>query len=97
MIDQNWIRQNVEQLTDKLEAHGPRLPGRDTLRRLLQDSLSRLDMVSQDDYDRLLEIHQRTRQKVEALSQRVEALEARLNASDAASESVPASGERESE
>lgn len=90
MIDQNWIRQNVEQLTDKLEAHGPRLPGRDALRRLLQDSLSRLDMVSQDDYDRLLEIHQRTRQKVDALSQRVDALEARLNERDSASASSSA-------
>ena len=46
-----------------------------TLKSLIQESLARLDVVSRSDYERLLQIHQRTRSRVDELTKRVEALE----------------------
>ena len=45
------------------------------LKNLVRESLSRLEVVSQADYERLLQIHQRTRLRVDELAKRVEQLE----------------------
>ena len=55
-------------------------PARDVeknVKALLQSGLSRLDLVTREEFDRQIDVLKRTREKVEALEARVAALEAR--------------------
>ncbi|MEH6444934.1 MAG: accessory factor UbiK family protein [Oceanospirillaceae bacterium] len=58
---------------------GSTLPGQDQLKSLLQNALSKLDLVTRDEFDAQAAVLGRTREKVEALEQRFALLEAQLN------------------
>lgn len=57
---------------------GAELPGQDQLRSLLQSALSKLDLVTRDEFEAQSAVLMRTREKVEALEVRMAALEANL-------------------
>ncbi len=75
MMNVEAVNRFAEELNSRLAAitQAP-LPSA-TLKSLIQESLARLDVVSRSDYERLLQIHQRTRSRVDELTKRVEALE----------------------
>ena len=55
----------------------PNLPEQ-LIQKLVAQAADKLNLVSQEDYDLLLQIQQRTRQKVDELSAQVAQLEAQL-------------------
>lgn len=57
---------------------GSQLPGQDQLRSLMQSALSKLDLVTRDEFEAQSAVLTRTREKVEALEVRMAALEANL-------------------
>jgi len=57
---------------------GAELPGQDQLKSLLQSALSKLDLVTRDEFEAQSAVLARTREKVEALEVRMAALEASL-------------------
>lgn len=74
MINAEYLQKITDELVSRLQEL--QLPaGRETLQRVVQDVATRLDLVSREDYERLLQIHQRTRQRLDELNQRVTQLE----------------------
>lgn len=61
-----------------LNAGGAELPGQAQVKQVLQSALSRMDLVTREEFDAQAAVLQRTRAKVEALEARLEALEAQL-------------------
>jgi BMFP domain-containing protein YqiC len=61
---------------------GAELPGQDQLRSLMQSALSKLDLVTRDEFEAQSAVLMRTREKVEALEVRMAALETNLNKED---------------
>jgi len=57
---------------------GAELPGQDQLKSLMQSALSKLDLVTRDEFEAQSAVLARTRQKVEALEVRMAALEATI-------------------
>ncbi|NLW04144.1 MAG: accessory factor UbiK family protein [Pseudomonadaceae bacterium] len=78
MLRPEHLQRITEEITAKLGDFNQPLPTSQTLKNLVNEVATRLDLVSREDYERLLQIHQRTRQKVDQLSGRLEALEAKL-------------------
>ncbi len=81
MSDPQLIAQLAEKITQQLDALnlGETLPSA-RLKALVQEALGKLDLVSREDYERLLAIHQQTRQRVDELSRRLTQLESLQNA-----------------
>jgi BMFP domain-containing protein YqiC len=74
MINSEQLQKISEDLSGRL-AGLPQPPGASLLKGMVREAVARLDLVTREDYERLLEIHQRTRQKLDELARRVEALE----------------------
>lgn len=80
----------IEQLVNRLgQQFGERLPAsvhtmraelEENLKILLRDALSRLDLLSRDEFDIQQQLLSRTRAKVETLEQHIRSLEAQLTA-----------------
>lgn len=74
MINAEHLQKMTDELVSRLQ--GLPLPvGREALQRMVQEVATKLDLVSREDYERLLQIHQRTRQRLDELNQRVTQLE----------------------
>jgi BMFP domain-containing protein YqiC len=58
---------------------GSTLPGQDQFKSLLQNALSKLDLVTRDEFDAQAAVLGRTREKIEALEKRFDELEAQIN------------------
>lgn len=70
----------LSELSRRLAELAQSHPGKDlehNVRALLSGALSRLDLVSRDEYDVQAQVLARTREKLEALEARVKGLEAR--------------------
>ena len=78
MIKSEHLQKITEEITAKLSHFNQPLPTGQALKSLIKEAVAKLDLVSREDYERLLQIHQRTRQKVDELSSRVAELEAKL-------------------
>lgn len=78
MLRPEHLQRITEEITAKLGDFNQPLPTSQTLKNLVNEVATRLDLVSREDYERLLQIHQRTRQKVDQLNSRLDALEAKL-------------------
>ncbi|SFX38991.1 accessory factor UbiK family protein [Marinospirillum alkaliphilum] len=74
MINAEQLQKISEDLSGRLSAM-PQPPGASLLKGMVREAVAKLDLITRDDYERLLEIHQRTRQKLDELARRVEALE----------------------
>jgi len=79
----------IEQLINRLgQQFGDRLPGslktarhelEDHLKVILRDALSRMDLLTRDEFDVQQTLLSKTRAKVDALEQQLRSLEAELN------------------
>lgn len=78
MLRSEHLQRITEEITAKLGDFNQPLPTSQTLKNLVNEVATRLDLVSREEYERLLQIHQRTRQKVDQLNSRLDALEAKL-------------------
>lgn len=78
MLKPEHLQKITSEITTKLGSLNQPLPTSQALKNLVNEIVTKLDLVSREDYERLLQIHQRTRQKVDQLSSRVETLEAKL-------------------
>lgn len=78
MLRPEHLQRITEEITAKLGDFNQPLPTSQTLKNLVNEVATRLDLVSREEYERLLQIHQRTRQKVDQLNSRLDALEAKL-------------------
>ncbi len=78
MLKPEVLQKITEDITTKLGNFNQPLPSNQQLKKLVNEVAAKLDLVSREDYERLLQIHQRTRQKVDQLSSRVEVLETKL-------------------
>lgn len=78
MLKPEHLQKITSEITTKLASLNQPLPSSQTLKKLVNEVVIKLDLVSREDYERLLQIHQRTRQKVDHLNSRLEALEAKL-------------------
>lgn len=70
-------RKLASQLTEKL-ASAPQASEPALIKALLQEALTKLNLVSYSDYERLLEIHQQTRAKLTELETKLAKLEAEV-------------------
>lgn len=75
MIKPQILQQLADEIASKLSSGNQPTSGNAALKSLVQEAVTRLDLVTRQDYDRLLEIHQRTRQRVDELNRRLMALE----------------------
>ncbi|SFC32726.1 hypothetical protein SAMN05660443_2283 [Marinospirillum celere] len=75
MINSDILQRLTQEISGRLNAAGQTTPGSTALKSLVQEAVSKLDLVTREDYERLLQIHQRTRQRVDELAKRVEELE----------------------
>lgn len=78
MLKPEHLQRVTEEITAKLGSFNQPLPKNQALKSLVKEAIAKLDLVSREDYERLLQIHQRTRQKVDELSSRVKDLETKL-------------------
>lgn len=78
MLKPEHLQKISDELTVKLSGFNQPLASGQVLKSLVKEAVAKLDLVSREDYDRLLQIHQRTRQKVDELNSRVADLEAKL-------------------
>lgn len=78
MLKPEHLQKISDELTAKLSGLNQPLASGQALKSLVKEAVAKLDLVSREDYDRLLQIHQRTRQKVDELSSRVTELETKL-------------------
>ena len=78
MLNPEHLQKISDELTEKLSGFNQPFPSSQALKSLVKEAVAKLDLVSREDYDRLLQIHQRTRLKVDELNSRVTELEAKL-------------------
>lgn len=78
MLKPEHLQRITEEITAKFGNFNQPLPTNQLLKSIVKEAVAKLDLVSREDYERLLQIHQRTRQKVDNLNSRVEELEAKL-------------------
>lgn len=76
MMNTEAVQRLTQEITSRLNSTRLSLGQSSAVKSLVQEAVSQLDLVTREDYDRLLQIHQRTRQKVDELAQRVDQLEA---------------------
>jgi|GEM_PF-1454507 len=75
MMNSEAVQRLTQEITSRLGAARQTAAQSSTVKSLVQEAVAQLDLVTREDYDRLLQIHQRTRQKVDELSHRVDELE----------------------
>lgn len=93
MIDPKKIEQIARQVHESMPK-GIREFGEDVekkIRQVLQSQLSRLDLVSREEFDVQTQVLLRTREKLTALEQRLTELESRGASAPAAATATPAS------
>lgn len=80
MAHDHFINRLSQQFGDRLPSSllSTRAELEDTLRSLLRDALSRMDLLTRDELDLQQALLARTRSKVDALEKVVEGLEARI-------------------
>jgi len=78
MLKPEYLQKISDEITTKLSGFNQPLPSGQALKSLIKEAVAKLDLISREDYERLLQIHQRTRQKVDALNSRVTELETKL-------------------
>lgn len=78
MLKPEYLQKISDEIATKLGGFNQPMPSSQALKSLVKETAAKLDLVSREDYERLLQIHQRTRQKVDELSSRVKELEAKL-------------------
>lgn len=76
---QEVLTQAAEKISHKLTANQAAISQPKLLQALIQEALTKLNLVSYSDYARLLEIHQHSRAKLDELEAKITALEAQLN------------------
>ena len=76
MMNSHPVNRLVEELTQRLGSARDTALSSSALRSLVQEAVARLDLVTREDYERLLQIHQRTRCKVDELAARLDQLQA---------------------
>jgi len=75
----------LEGLTQKISAlasnlpKGSEMPGQEQLKQILQSALSKLDLVTREEFDAQAAVLLRTREKVDALENRMKEIEALLD------------------
>ena len=67
------ISQQFSSIVNNLRK-GTEMPGQEQLKSLLQNALSKLDLVTREEFDAQSAVLQRTRQKVDALEEKLEHL-----------------------
>lgn len=75
MIKPQILQQLADEISVKISSRDPSSAGNTALKSLVQEAITKLDLVTRQDYERLLEIHQRTRQRVDELNRRLTELE----------------------
>lgn len=82
MAHDHFINRLSEQFGDRLPTALATARGEleDTLRSLLRDALSRMDLLTRDELDLQQALLARTRSKVDSLEATIQALEARITA-----------------
>jgi len=75
MVNSETIQRLTEELSSRLSSARQTATNSTAVKSLVQEAVAKLDLVTREDYDRLLQIHQRTRQKVDELSRRLDELE----------------------
>ncbi len=77
MLSPDLIDQLTQRLEQLLPAGSNRLAGelRQNIRTLLQESMSRLDLVSREEFETQSLVLARTREKLEAMEAQIQALE----------------------
>ena len=78
MLKPEHLQKISDDLSAKLSGFNQPLASGQALKSLIKEAVAKLDLVSREDYERLLQIHQRTRQRVDELNSRVADLEAKL-------------------
>lgn len=71
------LSQQFGQVMGSLNAGGE-LPGQQQMRQMLQSALSRMDLVTREEFDAQQAVLLRTREKVDALEQKLAELESRI-------------------
>ncbi|QJQ95485.1 MULTISPECIES: accessory factor UbiK family protein [Halomonadaceae] len=84
MSRNDFISRFAQQLGERLQdaSHAPEELQK-SMQHLVRGAVDRLELVSREDFDILMEVLQRTRRRVEALERQVTALEASLAERDA--------------
>ncbi|GAB2789254.1 hypothetical protein GCM10027040_14370 [Halomonas shantousis] len=92
MANNDRLGRLAQQIGERLQdaSHAPEDIQR-SVQSVMRGAFDRLELVSREDFDILMDVLQRTRQRVEALEKQVEALEVAL-AAEAPTASAPASG-----
>lgn len=80
MLNHEHLHKITTELKSRLAQLGQPLPNSQLLQDLIQEALSKLDLVTRSDYERLLQIQQNTRAKVDALNAALTNLESQLAA-----------------
>lgn len=75
MLKPEKLQQLSDDIAEKLSGMRQPPAASAALKSLVQEAVARLDLVTREDYERLLEIHQRTRQRVDELNRRLTELE----------------------
>ena len=78
MLKPEHLQKISDEVSAKLSGIKQPLASSQALKSLVKEAVAKLDLVSREDYERLLQIHQRTRQRVDELNSRVADLEAKL-------------------
>ncbi|GLR64886.1 accessory factor UbiK family protein [Marinospirillum insulare] len=78
MLNPEYLQKISDEVSAKLGGIKQPLASSQALKSLVKEAVAKLDLVSREDYERLLQIHQRTRQRVDELNSRVADLEAKL-------------------
>lgn len=78
MLNPEYLQKISDEVSAKLSGIKQPLASSQALKSLVKEAVAKLDLVSREDYERLLQIHQRTRQRVDELNSRVADLEAKL-------------------
>nr|WP_156889260.1 accessory factor UbiK family protein [Halomonas sp. 1513] len=92
MIHQDRFGRLARELGERLQgaSHAPEEIQKG-VQQVVRGACERLELVSREDFDILMDVLQRTRSRVEALEARVATLEAALDEGTATSEAEPAS------
>ncbi|MDR9468082.1 accessory factor UbiK family protein [Marinospirillum sp.] len=76
MVNSEAVQRLTQELSSRLSSVRQSATNSSAVKSLVQEAVAKLDLVTREDYDRLLQIHQRTRQKVDELARRLDELEA---------------------
>lgn len=91
MASRDRISQLAQQLGERLQgaSHAPEELQRN-VQQVVRGAFDRLELVSREDFDILMDVLQRTRGRVEALEKQVAALESALDAESSGADAAPA-------